>query len=150
MGAQHKVSPLRVVLDTNVVVSALLFANGRLRWLRHVWQQIEIVPVVNQQTTLELLHVLTYPKFHLNQAEQEELLAEYLPYCETAVFHASAPAPAVRDAADQAFLQLAIAAQVAYLVTGDADLLSLSAANPPPTVPIITPEQLRQQLSGSS
>ena len=29
---------IRVVLDTNVLVSALLFENGRLAWIRHSWQ----------------------------------------------------------------------------------------------------------------
>jgi putative PIN family toxin of toxin-antitoxin system len=146
VGAQRKVRPVRVVLDTNVVISALLFSNGRLRWLREIWQRVEIVPIVNQQTTLELLRVLTYPKFRLSPTDQEELVAEYLPYCEVAVIPENLPAPVVRDAADQVFLQLALTAQAAYLVTGDADLLSLAAANPPVDVAIVTPEQLRTQL----
>jgi putative PIN family toxin of toxin-antitoxin system len=148
VGAQRKVSTLRVVLDTNVVVSALLFAKGRLRWLRQAWQQAEVVPVVNQQTTLELLRVLTYPKFHLFPGEQEDLLAEYLPYCEVASVEKDALSPNVRDAADQIFLQLAIGAQVAYLVTGDADLLHLGKADPPISISIVTPEQFRLRLAG--
>ena len=82
MGAQGGIETLRVVLDTNVVVPALLFAHGRLRWLRAAWQEAKIIPVVNQQTILELLRVLSYPKFRLGRREQEELLAEYLPFCE--------------------------------------------------------------------
>lgn len=147
MGAQRKIRTLRVVLDTNVVVSALLFAKGRLRWLRNAWQQAEIVPVVNQSTTLELLRVLTYPKFRLTPIEQEDLLAEYLPYCEIVPIRENVPAPPVRDIADQVFLQLAFIAQVACLVTGDADLLSLTPADLPVSVAIITPEELRLQLA---
>lgn len=143
MGAQPGVTPLRVVLDTNVVLSALLFANGRLRWLRLAWQRAEITPVVNQLTTIELLRVLAYPKFRLNQPEQEDVLAEYLPYCEVATAAPDIDIPHVRDAADKKFLQLAITSAVDCLVTGDADLLSLAGVAFSPAVAIVTPEQFR-------
>lgn len=148
MGAQGTVSPVRVVLDTNVVVSALIFASGRLHWLRHAWQKAIAVPIVSQSTTLELLRVLTYPKFHLSQIEQEELLAEYLPYCATVAGSEKAEIPHVRDATDRIFLQLAATAQAAYLVTGDVDLLSLATVQPLSPVAIVTPEQLRLALRG--
>jgi putative PIN family toxin of toxin-antitoxin system len=137
-------------LDTNVVLSALLFANGRLRWLRLAWQREEVKPIVNQPTTLELLRVLTYPKFRLSRAEQEQVLAEYLPFCEVVISTHAAPLPPVRDAADSKFLQLAITAAVPFLVTGDADLLSLAGDALLAPVAIVTPEQLRQLLAESS
>jgi uncharacterized protein len=49
---------IRVVLDTNVLVSALLFENGRLAWIRHSWQNGRITPVMAEPTTAELLRVL--------------------------------------------------------------------------------------------
>jgi uncharacterized protein len=143
LGPQARVTPIRVVLDTNVVLSALLFANGRLRWLRETWQQGQIVPVVNRTTITELLRVLAYPKFRLGQSECDDVLAEYLPFCVTFAPAAGVAAPTVRDAADQHFLQLALAAKVAFLVTGDNDLLVLASALPSDTVRIITPEQFR-------
>ena len=76
MGAQQGMTSVRLVLDTNVVLSVLLFAHGRLQWLRQSWQQHEVVPVVNQLTVMELLRVLNYPKFRLSQAEQSDVLAE--------------------------------------------------------------------------
>lgn len=146
MGAQGRVAPVRVVLDTNVVLSALLFAGGRLQWLRAAWQQGQLAPLVNQQTTAELLRVLTYPKFRLGPAEREELLADYLPHCEIVGPQEPLALPAVRDSADTMFLQLACTARAAYLVTGDADLLNLARANLPVPVSIMTPEQLRVAL----
>ena len=76
-------SSLRVVLDTNVLVSALLFSTGRLAWLREAWQQGAVVPLLGRETAEELLRVLRYPKFRLSRQEREELLADLLPYCET-------------------------------------------------------------------
>ena len=37
----------RVVLDTNVALSALLFRAGSLSWLRHAWQSEAIRPLAS-------------------------------------------------------------------------------------------------------
>ena len=58
----------RVVLDTNVLVSALLF-KGRLARLVELWQKGAIVPVISKETFDELRTVLCYPKFALNAEE---------------------------------------------------------------------------------
>jgi len=46
----QEVTPLRAVVDTNVVVSALLFSQGRVSWLRTAFQSGLIVPVVSRAT----------------------------------------------------------------------------------------------------
>jgi len=127
--------PPRVVLDTNLVLSALVFAQGRLTVLRHAWQDGQFVPLVSKATTAELIRVLAYPKFKLNAEEQRELLSDYLPWCETVRIPNPQPAtPACRDVFDQPFLQLAVAGQADYLVSGDLDLLSLAGQIPCPIV----------------
>lgn len=120
--------PPRVVIDTNLVLSALVFSGGRLDVLRHAWQQQACIPLVSKQTVSEIIRVLAYPKFKLTPDEQYELLADYLPYCETVTLHGQAPkACQCRDAHDIPFLHLAQAAKADCLVTGDDDLLSLAA-----------------------
>ncbi len=89
------------------------------------------------------MRVLANPKFGLSQSEREDVLAEYLPFCTTFALVGEAQAPAVRDAADQHFLQLALAAKVAFLLTGDQDLLVVASCLPADTVRIVTPEQFR-------
>lgn len=74
--------PPRVVLDTNLVLSALVFPHGHLTNLRQAWQEQRIKPLASSATTAELMRGLGYPKFKVSHAEQEELLADYLPYCE--------------------------------------------------------------------
>lgn len=49
----------RVVLDTNIVLSALLFTSGRLAWIRHAWQGRQLQPLVCRETVNELLLVPT-------------------------------------------------------------------------------------------
>jgi predicted nucleic acid-binding protein len=66
---------IRVVLDTNVLVSALLFENGRLVWLRRSWQAGVIRPVPAESSAHELIRVLADPKFRLTPAEFQSWLA---------------------------------------------------------------------------
>ncbi len=137
--------PLRVVLDTNLVLSALVFAQGRLAVLRHAWQAKRFVPLVSKATTAELIRVLAYPKFKLSAEEQQELLADYLPWCEAVRMPNPPPAtPACQDVHDQPFLQLAVAARAHYLVSGDRDVLALDGQMP---CPIVTAEVFLKTLS---
>ncbi|MFQ5518388.1 MAG: putative toxin-antitoxin system toxin component, PIN family, partial [Mariprofundus sp.] len=71
---------LRLVFDTNSVVSALLFEQGRLAWLRLFWQQEEHRPLASRATIQELIRVLAYPKFKLGEQQIQALLADYLPF----------------------------------------------------------------------
>lgn len=136
--------PTRVVLDTSVVVSALIFEAGRLAWLRRAWRDALIKPFVSKPTVAELLRVLAYPKFSLSSAEQGILQADYLPFCEAV--NATVPArrlPRCRDPFDRPFLALALAGRADFLVTGDEDLLILA---PRFSVPIVKPAELRRRL----
>ncbi|MHB8914331.1 MAG: putative toxin-antitoxin system toxin component, PIN family [Thiobacillus sp.] len=118
--------PPRVVLDTNLVLSALVFANGRVAALREAWRERHCVPLVSKATTAELIRVLAYPKFKLSDEDQQELLADYLPWCAIVrIPHPPPVTPVCRDPFDQPFLQLVIVGKADYLVSGDKDLLSL-------------------------
>ncbi|MYB37310.1 MAG: PIN domain-containing protein, partial [Gammaproteobacteria bacterium] len=73
---------LRVVLDTNLVLSALVFPGGTTASVRTAWQNQRFVALASSPTAAELMRVLAYPKFSLPREEQEELLSDYLPFCE--------------------------------------------------------------------
>ena len=135
---------LRVVFDTNTVISALLFSKGRLAWLRTVWRQGTIVPLISKATTEEIIRVLAYPKFHLDATDQEELLGDFLPFAE--VIDAVLPTgevPICRDNHDQIFLELAVAGEADALVTGDEDLLIMAEQSP---IPIMTPADCHRRI----
>lgn len=128
--------PPRVVLDTNLVLSALVFANGRLEALRHAWQGGKCVPLVSKATTAELIRVLAYPKFKLSDEDQQELLADYLPWCSVVRIPNPSPVtPECRDPFDQPFLQLAVVGKADFLASGDQDLLRLAGEFKCPIVP---------------
>lgn len=136
----------RVVLDTNVALSALVFAQGHLGVLRQIWHDARCRPLLSQATAAELMRALAYPKFKLSADEQRELLADYLPYCTTVRMPAHPPrTPPCRDALDLPFLQLALAGKADYLVTGDKDLLALAREF---SCPIVTADHFLKALAG--
>ena len=125
--------------------SALLLAQGRLAPLRSAWRDGRFKPLVSAATTKELMRGLSYPRFRLSAAEQQELLADYLPYCETVHMPADLPGTAAcRDPFDIPFLQLPIVGKAERLVTGDKDLLTLADKS---SCSIVTAEQLLGMLT---
>jgi putative PIN family toxin of toxin-antitoxin system len=142
MGASSLVNR-RVVFDTTTVVSALLFAHGRLAWLRQHWREGGCTPLLSSITAEELTRVLRYPKFRLSEGDRRELLADYLPFCE--IVEQAQPCPHVcRDEKDQPFLDLAQTGGASLLVSGDKDLLVMSGLT---DFQIETPEDYRLRVA---
>ena len=134
-----------VVIETKLVLSALIFTQGRLAPLRYAWQSAHCQPLLSGVTAAELLHALSYPKLKLTAADQQALLADYLPYCTTVRMPAKLPTtPICRDPLDVPLMQLALAGKADYLVSGDHDLLSLASQF---SCPIITADQFLKRLN---
>ena len=138
---------LRIVLDTNVLVSALVFRSPSVSWLLSAWQSAAFIPLASRDTIGELERVLRNPKFNLLPGQPELLIADYRPWCEMVAITQPPAVPECRDPGDRPFLELAAAAQADALVTGDGDLLVLA---PEFDVPIITPAALRTRLERGS
>ncbi len=119
-------TPIRVVLDTNCLVSALIFSHGKAGQLRAAWQRGDIIPLVCRESITELIRVLAYPKFKLEQEDIESLLADILPWTETVEMSTSYDAiTSLRDKDDAVFIRLSQAAGAAFLISGDKHLLEL-------------------------
>ena len=144
--SQGQMTRPRVVLDTNVLLSALLFHRGAVVWLRHAWQSDNIRPLASRATIEELIRVLAYPKFGLADENRKDLLGDYLPWCETVTVPDAIDIPYCRDPFDRPFLALGLTAEADALITGDKDLLVLEADF---AVPILTPSAFRERLDES-
>ena len=123
---------MNVVLDTNVVVSAILFPRGALRRFQGLWTRRVVIPLLSGATATELIRVLAYPKFRLDEDDIQSVLAAYVPFTET--IDVDRPArprrPACRDPHDQMFVELAYGGHADTLVSGDEDLLALVSKTP--------------------
>ncbi|MHB1698492.1 MAG: putative toxin-antitoxin system toxin component, PIN family [bacterium] len=122
MGKKAKVK--RVVIDTNVILSALLF-KGKLSKIVELWEKELIIPLISKETFNELKRVLGYPKFSLTKDEINSIIEEYiLPYFEAADITTSVKG-VCRDSEDDKFLSCAVSAKADYIISGDMDLCDL-------------------------
>ena len=122
---QGKLSISRVVLDTNVLVSALLF-GGSLDILVTGWKRRDFIPVFSKATFAEFASVLTYPRFSLTDPEINTIIEdEVLPYFDVVEIKEEING-VCRDPKDDIFLSCAIAARADAIVSGDKDLLELA------------------------
>lgn len=138
---------MHIVCDTNVLLSAYLFRNGTFTWLRDAVDATRLTLVFDRHTTAELVRVLAYDKFALTKSERDSVLLRVMLHAQAHVPANAASAlgcaPKCRDCQDQIFVDLAYAAGVDALVTGDKDLIALASAS---AVPIFTAQQLRERL----
>ncbi len=126
----------RVVLDTSILVSALVFRSGPPGEIRRAWTDGRCLPLVSAETAGELVAVLRHAKFELSPAEQGELLGDFLPYGEVVrVPGGDHGLPACRDPDDLMFFRLAEAGRASFLVSGNKDILALAGVF---AVPIVT------------
>ena len=125
---------IRVILDTNGLVSALLF-SGKLGRIVEGWKSGIFVPVFSREIFDEFRKVLAYPKFSLTVQEIAALIEDdVLPFCEV-VEIGEEILSVCRDPADDPFLSCAVAASADYIISGDKDLLTLGNFR---SIPIVT------------
>jgi putative PIN family toxin of toxin-antitoxin system len=131
----------RLVVDTNVVLSGILFADSIPA---RALLKAQIGTILTSETTrLELVEVLGRSRFdrYVERDIRQRLVEEYI----NASVAVDIPYPirACRDPHDDKFLEVAVHGHANLIVTGDQDLLAL---HPFHGIDLLTPaEYLRQQ-----
>lgn len=117
---------LRVVLDTNVLVSGLAYPGGVPGRIVATWRDGGLRVVLSRYILDELTRVLPrLSRIHLSPIDIRDLV-ESLMFIADVVEPDGAPDANLRDAADQAVLLTLVASRADYLITGDHDLLALA------------------------
>ena len=134
---------MRLVVDTNVFVSAVLKENSLpfivIRWIDRTGGLLKSVA-----TEEELLAVLTRPYLaRVIIPSFRDGLVKMLATAETVTI--TERITACRDLTDNKFLELAVNGHADLIVSGDADLLSL---NPFRGVPIVPPATFAKRVIG--
>lgn len=117
-----------VVLDTNVIVSALLTSSGSPAKIIDLWEKNEFEVTVSIQLLHELEHTLTYPKINNYLKWSRQAIAFFL---EHYAKFANVVDPQFEleiienDPDDNRVLECAVAGGASYIVTGDNHLLNL-------------------------
>ncbi len=126
----------RVVFDTNVLVSALVF-GGIPRKATDLIASKSVRPVMSEAILTELRRIISvkFPDFFPALIRYEKLLRHYAFW----VALGGQVVSAVRDPDDNAMLETAMVGKCQLIVSGDKDLLSLRAYD---GIRIITPSEL--------
>ena len=130
----------RLVLDTIVLISALVFRDSRHQPLRDAWQAGRLAPLLSAGTFDELKRVLTYPMFGLDEQRISTAVAALEPYIEWVSIDPERAATLRRcsDRDDQKFLETALCGNADALLTYDRALLKMRRRMP---FPVLQPEQ---------
>lgn len=133
----------RFVVDTNVLISALLFKNSvPFRAIELAEKQGMIL--YSEATLNELEQVLNRKKFnkYLSLEDRQVFLLKFISASE--LVSITEKIAVCRDEKDNKFLELAVSGNANVIVTGDLDLLVL---NPFQSVEIITPDMFIDRFS---
>ena len=117
---------LRVVLDTNVLVSGLAYPGSVPGRIVSTWRDGGLDVVLSRYILDELARVLPrLARIHMTPAEIRDLV-DSLMFIADVVEPDGVPDAKLRDPADQAVLLTLAASKADYLITGDRDLLALA------------------------
>jgi putative PIN family toxin of toxin-antitoxin system len=144
---------MRIVLDANVLVSAVLSSDGAPARILEAWRAEQFDVVISNAIVEEIDRVLHYPKIIRRHRWPEEHLQRFL----DDLAHLAIMTPGeltlaaiANDPPDNRYLECAVEGEAAYIVSGDEDLLLLGIYQ---GIRIITPRQfldlLREQPQGS-
>ena len=123
---------MRVVLDTNIFISAVL--GGRLGVIIDDWKAGKFTLVITDAIAREYLDVIHRPKFKIPENEIIEA-TDYLLQTAEFVTPDERISVIVADLTDNKFLEAAVAGKVNFIVSGDGHLLDLKSFR---EIPIIT------------
>lgn len=140
---------VRIVLDTNVVLSALLW-RGKPHQLFETIRQQPGVQIFSSAALLEeLADVLTRPsptqQLAIIGRTAREVLADYVAVVEI-VEPASVPRVVPNDIDDDQVIAAAVTANANLIVSGDSDLLGLMHHQ---GIPILTASMAVEKISGN-
>lgn len=134
---------MRIVLDTNVIVSALLDNASVPAQILDLCVAGDIGLVVDARVVAEYREVLRRPELELDRQAVNELL-EVMRYAQYVV---AVPLPvSLPDPDDLPFLEVAVASAVDALVTGNVKHFRVREGML--AIPVLTPRQLLDRLGG--
>ncbi len=118
---------MRVVLDTNVIISATLIRGGNEDQILRAWKSGAFDLVLSPEILEETGRALLYEKLQkFRWMTETEIVALIQGLAQGSVLVSGQVAvDACRDPDDNKFLAAAIEAKASFVVTGDRDLLDL-------------------------
>ena len=135
---------MRIVLDTNVLLSGLMLPDSTPGKIVSAWRRRNLSLVMSEPMLEEIARVLAYPKIRKRLVWDDETIARYialLRFEAEVVSIAGVEASVPADPDDDHLLATLIAGKADWLITGDRDFDVLS-----PRYPVISPGAFAQRF----
>ena len=116
---------IRLIVDTNILVSAFVFGGATKRYLNLVFSAKDIAMLMSDDTIDELGDTLFNERFRKYRPVSELAILFDLYVKSTFKIRIAETFDLCRDPKDNRFLDLAYGGRADYLITGDRDLLAL-------------------------
>jgi len=137
---------LRVVLDTNIIISGVITNHGAPFQVLQRWRNNEFVLITSEPILKEVERVLNYPKIkqkrHLTEGnirDVMELLQKYGIVTPADITIEAVP----EDPADDKFIVAAVEAEADYIVSGDRHLRDIGSYH---GIGIVSPDEFLRVL----
>ena len=131
----------RVVIDTNVLVSALIKKGKSRKLLLKLLEEHTLI--LSNRLLAELADVLSRNKFSISNSQAEKYLSILARIAEIAPAH-SIPKMISEDPDDDAVLSTALSGKADYIVSGDKHLLKLASYE---KIKIVSVNELHQIIT---
>jgi uncharacterized protein len=136
---------VKVVLDTNVLLSGLMYPNSTPGRIVAAWRSSAFELVMTRAQLTELARVLSYPKIARVLRWEREAVERFLKQVYLRSVMVELPADlgveVPEDPSDSPILAGLVVSKAEYLVTGDSDLVAHKGR-----YPVVTPAEFAGRL----
>lgn len=139
---------IKIVLDTNVLVSAVLSPNGKPAKILNMVKTGDLQLIISSEIINEIKDVFLYPQIKkrnpfLQTLQQiEKFLGDLLKFAEITL--GECKVNVVSDASDNKFLECALEGEANFIISGDKHLKALRVFE---GIEIIDPEEFLQKVA---
>ncbi len=135
---------MRIVLDTNVLLSGLMLPDSTPGKIVNAWRKRNFYLIASEPMLEEIARVLAYPKIRKRLNWDDETISRYvalLRFETEAVSIAGIEVNVPADPNDNHLLATLIASKADWLITGDSDFDGLAGQHP-----IISPGEFMRRF----
>lgn len=119
---------MKVVLDTNIIISAVILPHGTPAKIIKAWQERKFQLLISKEIFKEIACVLARPrlkKYNITLLRRKEILKVLYKY--SVMTDGKLKVKVSEDPNDDMFIVCAMEGNADYIVSGDADLLKIKS-----------------------